>query len=227
MFTKAVKNTLIGLNIFAVVAFSASYKEVSAAYREEYRPRQVSVATVPDTVFVAPYVEEETETETVENIVPFKYNFQNNFDAIHSASFVVHNQPLVTDANIEEEIICMAQNLYHEARGEGIRGQEMVALVTLNRVKSRRWPNTVCGVVYQDSQFSWTLERPYMNLRGKKERHSFMVALDIARRAISGEIPDNSMGADHYYNPNKVNPYWSDTMRQTVVIGGHRFMKDS
>lgn len=56
----------------------------------------------------------------------------------------------------------MAANLYFEARGEGERGMIAVGHVTLNRVKSKDFPSTICGVVKQRSQFSWY--KPGMNL---------------------------------------------------------------
>ncbi len=50
---------------------------------------------------------------------------------------------------------CLADNLYHEARGESLAGIKAVASVVLNRVASKRWPNSICKVVYQRKQFSW------------------------------------------------------------------------
>jgi N-acetylmuramoyl-L-alanine amidase len=60
---------------------------------------------------------------------------------------------VILAASIERT--CLAENLYHEARGESIDGQLMVAEVTINRVLSPDFPNTVCEVVNQPGQFSW------------------------------------------------------------------------
>src|SRR5204862_6551245 len=46
---------------------------------------------------------------------------------------------------------CLASAIYFEARGEPVRGQIAVAQVVLNRAFSGHYPNTVCGVVYQNS----------------------------------------------------------------------------
>ena len=51
---------------------------------------------------------------------------------------------------------CLAMNIYHEARGERMEGQIAVAQVTLNRAAHEEWPSTICDVVYQPKQFSWT-----------------------------------------------------------------------
>jgi spore germination cell wall hydrolase CwlJ-like protein len=52
--------------------------------------------------------------------------------------------------------MCLALNMFFEARNESLIGQVMVAEVTLNRVANARFPDTVCEVVWQDRQFSWT-----------------------------------------------------------------------
>ena len=54
---------------------------------------------------------------------------------------------------------CLALNIYHEARGERVEGQIAVAHVTMNRVNHEKWPSTICEVVYQPKQFSWTHDK--------------------------------------------------------------------
>ena len=51
---------------------------------------------------------------------------------------------------------CLAMNIYHESRGERLEGQIAVAQVTINRMEHTKWPSTICEVVYQPKQFSWT-----------------------------------------------------------------------
>lgn len=58
-----------------------------------------------------------------------------------------------------DEIQCLAEAMYFEARGEGVTGQEAVALVTLNRTRAAGFPKTVCGVVYQKGQYAWTRKK--------------------------------------------------------------------
>ena len=56
---------------------------------------------------------------------------------------------LVNNESPETEITCLAQNIYFESRDQKLKGQLGVALVTINRVKSKRFPNTFCKVVKQ------------------------------------------------------------------------------
>ena len=92
---------------------------------------------------------------------------------------------------IETALICLALNVYHEARGEAFEGKQAVASVTLNRARDRRFPNTVCDVVKQSSrrkgrrracQFSWYCD-------GRNDRPSGKAwgeALHVAHDAITG-----------------------------------------
>ena len=59
------------------------------------------------------------------------------------------------DNSTVEETYCMAQNIYYEARGESLKGKQAVGNVVLNRVDHKKYPNTVCGVVYEAKRYSW------------------------------------------------------------------------
>ena len=66
----------------------------------------------------------------------------------------IDNQPTIEHIN-KDELECLAKNIYHESRGESLKGQMAVAWVTLNRTRHPSFPNTVCKVVNQPHQFSW------------------------------------------------------------------------
>ena len=53
----------------------------------------------------------------------------------------------------QDEVKCLAQNIYFEARDQKTKGQIAVALVTINRVESKRFPNSICKVVYQANRY--------------------------------------------------------------------------
>ena len=50
---------------------------------------------------------------------------------------------------LDKQAICLAKNMYYEARSQGLAGQLAVSLVVLNRVKDKRFPNTICEVIHQ------------------------------------------------------------------------------
>ena len=111
---------------------------------------------------------------------------------------------------ILEATICLALNIYHEARGESIEGQRAVAAVTLNRTVDPRWPNNTCDVVYQPYQFSWTT-----NPTPIKEPEAFALALNLALEAE----PDPDFGT-HYHAISIQDPWGLPLLGQ---VGNHRF----
>jgi len=129
-----------------------------------------------------------------------------------------------------KEMRCLALNVYFEARGEQAEGQLAVAMVTMNRLKNRHYPNSVCGVVWQKWQFSWTHD-------GKSDRptdkRAWKLAQQIARFTYlrfdklsdrSRKALDITKGALHYYAPRLASPYWAKVHSVTREIGGHVFL---
>lgn len=122
---------------------------------------------------------------------------------------------------------CLAEALYFEARGETVKGQFAVAEVILNRVKSSRFPQTLCGVIKQGTgrryqcQFTYTCD-------GHKdiiaEHQAFDRVAKVARAAIDGAAVGLTGGATHYHTT-AVRPKWSRIYKQTARIGVHVFYR--
>ncbi len=122
---------------------------------------------------------------------------------------------------------CLALNIYHEARSEPRLGQEAVAAVTINRVASTKFPNSVCGVVQQGGtkrnrcQFSWWCDR---RSDRPQEADAWARAQALSREALDGKLSDPTNGA-LYYHANYVEPRWSRVFHKTSRIGRHLFYK--
>ncbi len=122
---------------------------------------------------------------------------------------------------------CLSEALYFEARGETVKGQFAVAEVILNRVRSSRYPNTLCGVIHQGTgrkyqcQFTYTCD-------GHKEviaePASYVRVGKVARAAMDGRAPDLTDGATHYHTT-AVRPRWSRVFTKTARIGVHLFYR--
>jgi len=120
-----------------------------------------------------------------------------------------------------DEVECLARNIYFEARNQPIKGQEAVAHVTLNRLKSGKHGNSICEVVHEPYAFSWTLDK--FKLRGKlKEIEASNLAREIAFKTLLGKTPDPTYGATHYH-ASYVTPYWSKKLEKKVKISTHVF----
>jgi N-acetylmuramoyl-L-alanine amidase len=129
---------------------------------------------------------------------------------------------------IAATLMCLALNVYHEARSDTDAGQYAVAHVVLNRVQSERYPNSVCKVVHQGyskgkhrCQFSWFCD-------GKDdtphEGYAWGKALMIAADVLNGKVDDNTDGATHYH-ATYVKPYWAKHLKKTAKHGSHIFYK--
>lgn len=114
------------------------------------------------------------------------------------------------------QLECLSRAAYHESKGESDAGMLAVIHTTLNRVKDYRFPKTVCGVVYQKSQYSWVKNNPKV-----KEKEQYERAERLAKEVVSGKHKDNTKGA-LYFNSLHRKP--SGTVC-TVRIGGHSFYK--
>jgi N-acetylmuramoyl-L-alanine amidase len=145
------------------------------------------------------------------------------FIIIALAVMWLHSQPKQHTARdlSEDDLFCMVQNVYHESHGEDTLGQAAVAHVTMNRVRSPAYPDTVCGVVWQPGQFSWTED-------GRSDRMTDLDAIgkavDIALAASRGKIKDPTGGALHFYAHDKVRPYWSKAGYR-LIVGEHTFVR--
>lgn len=141
----------------------------------------------------------------------------------------------IADMHYEEQLQCMALNIYHEARSDSALGQEAVGMVTMNRVYSDKYPDTICDVVYQahvnskgnpirnKCQFSW-----YCDGKNDTPRDTvkFLEAKTHAKwvmdnYGIERDITDGAL----MYHASYVNPYWSKSYTKTSRIESHIFYK--
>ena len=130
---------------------------------------------------------------------------------------------------LSEQEQCLATAIYHEARGEGIKGQFAVAEVVLNRLGSRKFPGSICNVVYQGvrsgvyggCQFSFACDR-------KSDTMSNRRAADIARRIAQVMADGGHRGLTDgalYFHTTAVSPRWAQRFTQTTRIGAHVFYR--
>jgi hypothetical protein len=125
-----------------------------------------------------------------------------------------------------EQLRCLALNVYFEARGESHTGQHAVAWVTFNRVDSPLHPNTVCDVVWQKNQFSWTHDGKSDKTKDRLSwKIALYIALDVYKDHIRGySFNDPTKGATMFH-ASYVNPKWQKDFEKTAQIDNHVFYK--
>jgi len=134
---------------------------------------------------------------------------------------------------IAEALMCLALNVYFEARSENMASQVAVSLVVMNRVEDHRFPDTVCGVVKQGlkykndkvvlgkCQFSWYCDGKSDKPTNKK---AWFQAKEIASIVLDGGVFDFTEGATHYH-AYYVYPSWRKTKTKVARIDSHIFYR--
>lgn len=128
----------------------------------------------------------------------------------------------------ERELWCLATGIYFEARGESYRGQIAVAQVIENRVKHPNYPDSICGVVFQNQhrrnacQFSFACDGQPETIR---DRQAWTQAQEIARKVTSGELYLPEVANSTHYHATYVYPYWAPRMTRMTKIGLHIFYR--
>ena len=140
----------------------------------------------------------------------------------------------------ESPSMCLAKNIYFEAKNQGTAGWAAVASVTLNRVNDTRYPNSICEVVYQGParpswkdpelmipirhkcQFSWYCDGKSDVMRNTSKREEI---IKFAEYVLSTKFDlDITDGATHYH-ADYVYPAWAKTKTKTIEIGDHIFYR--
>lgn len=144
-------------------------------------------------------------------------------------------------ADFDDDVDCLATNIYFEAQDQSLQGKMAVASVTLNRVQDPQFPDSVCGVVTQAKrhpngipvrhkcQFSWYCDGvvddiEFVNQDGitvYKRIVAWAHSVKVATGYLSGQYTDITNGALFYYAPKRATPYWAKYFRQTAEIEDH------
>lgn len=137
-------------------------------------------------------------------------------------------KPLPASVLLNSEQRCLAEAIYFEARGESYNGQVAVSQVVLNRVRNPAYPNSICGVVYQNRkmrnacQFSFACD--LVPDRVVDDRH-WRQAQEIARETTAGRLKIPEIEASTHYHATYVKPRWAKSMQKQKQIGLHIFYK--
>tara|TARA_R100000455_G_scaffold30454_1_gene21568 strand:+ start:562 stop:981 length:420 start_codon:yes stop_codon:yes gene_type:complete len=133
-----------------------------------------------------------------------------------------------------EALMCLALNVYFEARSESMASQIAVSLVVMNRVKDHRFPDTVCDVVTQGikykksgqpvpnkCQFSWWCDQ---RSDKPKNKQAWLEAQQVASIVLDGSMVDFTQGSTHYH-AHYVYPDWRKTKTKVARIDSHIFYR--
>ena len=144
-----------------------------------------------------------------------------NFDATKTTT--------ITAEFRDQQLSCLAKNIYHEAGSEPFEGKIAVAQVTMNRVASGKFPDDVCQTIYQKNvfyervicQFSWVCEK---SLKFRPVNHdNYNESMIAAQKVLLENYRLPSLEKALFYHADYVNPKWNK--EKVAKIGHHIFYK--
>lgn len=120
-----------------------------------------------------------------------------------------------------EEEQCLAKNIYHEAGVESDVGKVAVGQVTINRLKTGRWGDNLCDVVYAKKQFSWTLSKKLKNEEPKGKL--WEDSRRVARKVLAG-LRVSTLANSMFYHTDYIDtPKWVEPKAKVTQIDQHIF----
>ncbi len=155
------------------------------------------------------------------------YDFSSKLDEVSdttpvaaagSLKALVSATPVET-TGLDPELRCLATAVYFESKGEPLEGQLAVAQVILNRVESRRFADSICGVVNQPKQFSFA-KKAHIRKQSDGWRTAVAIA-QIARDDRWQEIAPDAL----FFHANYVAPSWRQSREKVSQVGAHIFYR--
>lgn len=177
------------------------------------------------------------ETETLEDIIVD----ETPVELPQELDNIIQKSQEITEQRKLKDIECLAMNVYHESRSDNLAGQFAVADVVLNRVRDRRWPNTICDVVYQGPVSNWWLTEHDKKVPVKhkcqfswycdgkddvpRDNQAWQKSLTVAHQIYHTDLYRGiTEGATHYH-ATYVNPSWNRRYQMIGRIGAHLFYR--
>lgn len=123
-----------------------------------------------------------------------------------------------------KDLKCLQENIFFEARNQEILGMTLVGAVTMQRTQSPEFPASICEVVYQKAQFSWTNHKHKLNLNNVIEARAWNLSGKVAKAVLTdnGKLDELYKGVV-YYHKTTVHPKWSTKMQKEFVFKDHIF----
>ena len=203
----------------ATVDVARTWKVLIVALSLVFGSQYLNTQAIANSGLLATDNEQQVSTPKV--VQPSKPKEPTLEEIYHAAPFLA---VVPTDDKIsynKTDLFCMAKNIYHEAGSEPTLGKYAVAQVTINRMKSPKYKDTVCSVVFEPYQFSWA------NYHGRRwttpNGESWHEAKRIARDVLENGKRIKGLDDALFYHATYVRPSWSRKFDRVTRIGLHIF----
>lgn len=124
-----------------------------------------------------------------------------------------------TASTESRDMHCLAHAVYFESKGEPLAGQLAVAEVIINRAKSGRFADSICGVVFQPSQFSFVRNRGFPAVRSNAQWRQAVGVAHVALNTMHAGPAKNAL----FFHARRVSPNWNK--KRVAAVGNHIFYR--
>ena len=131
-----------------------------------------------------------------------------------------NSRPQANVAKLDPELECMAKVVRHEAANQSRKGQRAVAEIIMNRVRSGRFPATVCGVANQPGQFFETAK-----YNPRRDNQQWQLAVEVSREVMAGQGENVAEGAYFYHAAYQSPTRFFRGRQQVLAMGDHIFYR--
>jgi spore germination cell wall hydrolase CwlJ-like protein len=114
------------------------------------------------------------------------------------------------------EILCLSQIMFGEARGEPDVGKVAVAYTAINRKADPNYPKSICEVMKQKSQYQFI---DY----GVPTKTQVAYLMPLAEAILNGKIDDPTRGAKWFHTKQMQKPFWAKQKEVKIAISNHIF----
>ena len=162
------------------------------------------------------------------------------------------NQQKAISELSQQDLECMAVNIYHESKNQSKLGMIAVARVVMNRVRDRRYPDSVCDVIYEGPvteswktrqdpnlpdeeriyyprrdrcQFSWYCDGKPDEIISKKNNIAWRLAQDVAIEVLAFDKYNGIVEGATHYHADYVDPAWNKTITLITKVDDHIFYR--
>jgi spore germination cell wall hydrolase CwlJ-like protein len=207
---------MIGALAMVLVSASATLG-ATAAYSPRSRPTAVKIVAAAEPASVSATSQDADAAEVGFVAEP----------AVARTGFRSAAEQVVLEKLLREHR-CLSEAMYYEARGEGVSGEKAVAEVVFHRLRSGKYGDSICDVVFAGAsrpgcQFSFTCNGMIRQAKRPKE---WTKAQYLAARILTGEVHlNNTTGGATSYHSTAVRPDWATDLTRTVQIGNHIFYR--
>jgi spore germination cell wall hydrolase CwlJ-like protein len=203
----------------ATVDVARTWKVLIVALSIAFGSQYLNTQAIANSNILANNNEQQVSTpEVVQPSKPKEPTLEEIYRAAPFLSVVPTDDKISYNKN---DLFCMAKNIYHEARSEPTLGKYAVAQVTINRMKSPKFGDRVCEVVFEPYQFSWA------NYHGRRwttpSGESWHEAKRIARDVLENGKRIKGMDDALFYHATYVRPRWASRFDRVTRIGLHIF----